>query len=194
MGKALGLIEFIGYLPAVCAADDALKAANVELMGIEKVTGGIVTVKLTGEVDAVQAAVECARNSAGRIGELRAAHVIARLDDEVSKMLEDEIKEKQLEKECVLVEEIDEIEELIVKQEKNIEEIKEPKKEISEIEEKLINTEDELYRKNLNEMSVNDLRKKVRTLKIEVEASKLKYLRKNELVDILFKNYKEGES
>lgn len=194
MGKALGLIEFIGYLPAVCAADDALKAANVELMGIEKVTGGIVTVKLTGEVDAVQAAVECARNSAGRIGELRAAHVIARLDDEVSKMLEDEIKEKQLEKESVLVKEIDEIEELIVQQEKIIEEIKEPKKEISEIEEKLINTEDELYRKNLNEMSVNDLRKKVRTLKIEVEASKLKYLRKNELVDILFKNYKEGES
>lgn len=194
MGKALGLLEFIGYLPAVCAADDALKAANVELMGIEKVTGGIVTVKLTGEVDAVQAAVECAKNSAGRIGELRGAHVIARLDDEVSKMLEEGIKEKQLENESVLVEEVTEIEELTVQQEKIIEEIKEPKKEILEIKEKLINTEDELYKKSLNEMSVNDLRKKVRTLKVEVEASKLKYLRKNELVDILFKNYKEGES
>lgn len=42
MGKALGLIEFIGYVPAICAADTALKAASVDLIGIEKVTGGIV--------------------------------------------------------------------------------------------------------------------------------------------------------
>ncbi|MGL4848648.1 MAG: BMC domain-containing protein [Clostridium sp.] len=193
MGKALGLIEFIGYVPAVCAADDALKAANVELMGIEKVTGGIVTVKLTGEVDAVQAAVECAENSIGRARNLRAAHVIARIDDEVNKMLVDEINEEQLERESILVRET--IEEIETKQKEIIEEIvEEPKKEISEIEKKLINTEDELYKKSLNEMSVKDLRKKARTLKVKVEAGKLKYLKKNELVDILFKYYKEGEN
>ncbi len=65
--KALGLIEFIGYVPAICAADTALKAASVDLIGIEKVTGGIVTVKITGDVDAVQAAVESAENYASRI-------------------------------------------------------------------------------------------------------------------------------
>ena len=87
MGKALGLIEFIGYVPAICAADTALKAASVDLIGIEKVTGGIVTVKITGDVDAVQAAVESAENYASRIGSLRSAHVIPRLDDEVENLL-----------------------------------------------------------------------------------------------------------
>uniref|UniRef100_UPI0039ECD32F BMC domain-containing protein n=1 Tax=Clostridium perfringens TaxID=1502 RepID=UPI0039ECD32F len=100
MGKALGLIEFIGYVPAICAADTALKAASVDLIGIEKVTGGIVTVKITGDVDAVQAAVESAENYASRIGSLRSAHVIPRLDDEVENLLmnskssEEEIEEE----------------------------------------------------------------------------------------------------
>lgn len=100
MGKALGLIEFIGYVPAICAADTALKAASVDLIGIEKVTGGIVTVKITGDVDAVQAAVESAENYASRIGSLRSAHVIPRLDDEVENLLmnskssEEEIQEE----------------------------------------------------------------------------------------------------
>lgn len=100
MGKALGLIEFIGYVPAIYAADTALKAASVDLIGIEKVTGGIVTVKITGDVDAVQAAVESAENYASRIGSLRSAHVIPRLDDEVENLLmnskssEEEIQEE----------------------------------------------------------------------------------------------------
>lgn len=100
MGKALGLIEFIGYVPAICAADTALKSASVDLIGIEKITGGIVTVKITGDVDAVQAAVESAKNYSSRIGSLRSAHVIPRLDDEVenllinSKISEDKVQEK----------------------------------------------------------------------------------------------------
>lgn len=105
MGKALGLIEFIGYVPAICAADTALKAASVDLIGIEKVTGGIVTVKITGDVDAVQAAVESAENYASRIGSLRSAHVIPRLDDEVENLL---MNSKSSEEE---IEEIQELEE-----------------------------------------------------------------------------------
>lgn len=112
MGKALGLIEFIGYVPAVCAADTALKAANVDLIGIEKVTGGIVTVKVTGDVDAVYAAVESAENFASRIGSLRSAHVIPRLDDEVEALLINEKKErerlKKLEDENELARELEE--------------------------------------------------------------------------------------
>ncbi|MBS5968537.1 MAG: BMC domain-containing protein [Clostridium perfringens] len=105
MGKALGLIEFIGYVPAICAADTALKAASVDLIGIEKVTGGIVTVKITGDVDAVQAAVESAENYASRVGSLRSAHVIPRLDDEVENLL---MNSKSSEEE---IEEIQELEE-----------------------------------------------------------------------------------
>ncbi|MGG5461104.1 BMC domain-containing protein [Clostridium sp. B9] len=115
MGKALGLIEFIGYVPAVCAADTALKAANVDLIGIEKVTGGIVTVKVTGDVDAVYAAVESAENFASRIGSLRSAHVIPRLDDEVEALLINEKKErerlKKLEDENELARELEEVNE-----------------------------------------------------------------------------------
>lgn len=105
MGKALGLIEFIGYVPAICAADTALKAASVDLIGIEKVTGGIVTVKITGDVDAVQAAVESAENYASRIGCLRSAHVIPRLDDEVENLL---MNSKSSEEETEEIQELEE--------------------------------------------------------------------------------------
>ena len=93
--KALGLIEFIGYVPAICAADTALKAANVDLIGIEKVTGGIVTVKIRGDVDAVQAAIGAAENYASRIGSLRSVHVIPRLDDEVENLLMNSINTEE---------------------------------------------------------------------------------------------------
>ena len=103
MGKALGLIEFIGYVPAICAADTALKAANVDLIGIEKVTGGIVTVKIRGDVDAVQAAIGAAENYAS-------VYVIPRLDDEVENLLMNSINTEEEIKE--LEEEIEELEEV----------------------------------------------------------------------------------
>lgn len=156
MGKALGLIEFIGYVPAICAADTALKAASVDLIGIEKVTGGIVTVKITGDVDAVQAAVESAENYASRIGSLRSAHVIPRLDDEVESLLmnskssEEEIQEefKELEEDIKEVcEEVrEEITETIIEeteskeeslQEDVVEYVKNVNDEVEEISEKI---------------------------------------------------------
>ncbi|MDT9335147.1 BMC domain-containing protein [Clostridium perfringens] len=156
MGKALGLIEFIGYVPAICAADTALKAASVDLIGIEKVTGGIVTVKITGDVDAVQAAVESAENYASRIGSLRSAHVIPRLDDEVENLLmnskssEEEIEEKIQELEEDIKEVCEEIREEITEtiieeteskeeslQEDVVEYVKNVNDEVEEISEKI---------------------------------------------------------
>ena len=178
MGKALGLIEFIGYVPAVCAADTALKAANVDLIGIEKVTGGIVTVKVTGDVDAVYAAVESAENFASRIGSLRSAHVIPRLDDEVEALLINEKKErerlKKLEDENELARELEE---------EVQDEIREEKADESEID-----------IKKISKMRVKDLRKKIKSLNPTINTNKLKSLKKKDLVEILLKYGKEGEN
>ena len=261
MGKALGLIEFIGYVPAICAADTALKAASVDLIGIEKVTGGIVTVKITGDVDAVQAAVESAENYASRIGSLRSAHVIPRLDDEVENLLmnskssEEEIEEEIQELEEDIKEVCEEIREEITEtiieeteskeeslQEDVVEYVKNVNDEVEEISEKIegeshldeievfeISQSEEIQKESLEEviikpeliedkeeysedkttenkeadsidikeiskMSVKELRKKIKSLNINITSNKLKSLKKKDLVDILLKYNEEGDS
>lgn len=94
--SALGLIETYGYVSAVEAADAALKAADVKLVNLVKVRGGIVTLTLEGEVAAVKAAVDAGAASADRIGILLSSHVIARLDEEVWAIVETD-KEKESE-------------------------------------------------------------------------------------------------
>lgn len=84
MDRALGLIEVIGYPPAIEAADAALKAANISLGGITKVGSGIMTVQLFGDVGAIKAAVEAGGQSASRIGKVRATHIIPRVDDSLT--------------------------------------------------------------------------------------------------------------
>ncbi|EGT3605568.1 BMC domain-containing protein [Clostridium perfringens] len=257
MGKALGLIEFIGYVPAICAADTALKAASVDLIGIEKVTGGIVTVKITGDVDAVQAAVESAENYASRIGSLRSAHVIPRLDDEVENLLmnskssEEEIQELEEDIKEVCEEIREEITETIIEeteskeeslQEDVVEYVKNVNDEVEEISEKIegeshldeievfeISQSEEIQKESLEEviikpeliedkeeysedkitenkeadsidikeiskMSVKELRKKIKSLNINITSNKLKSLKKKDLVDILLKYNEEGDS
>ncbi|WP_367568058.1 BMC domain-containing protein [Lacrimispora sp.] len=77
--EALGLIEVIGLLAAVEAADTGLKSANVSLSGIENTSGAYFTVKFCGDVGAVQAAVTAARVSAEKVGTVVSAHVIPRM-------------------------------------------------------------------------------------------------------------------
>ncbi|MBE5976437.1 BMC domain-containing protein [Lacrimispora xylanisolvens] len=77
--EALGLIEVIGLLAAIEAADTGLKSANVSLVGIENATGAYFTVKFTGDVGAVKAAVTSARVNAEKVGTVVSAHVIPRL-------------------------------------------------------------------------------------------------------------------
>jgi len=78
MKQALGLIETRGLLPAIEAADAALKAANVSLSKMEKVGGGLVTLMLRGDVAAVKAATDAGAAAARRVGELVSVHVIPR--------------------------------------------------------------------------------------------------------------------
>jgi len=77
-GQALGMIETKGLTAQFEATDAMLKAANVELVGWEKVGSGYVAVFVRGEVAAVKAAVEAGATAAGAIGEVVAVHVIPR--------------------------------------------------------------------------------------------------------------------
>lgn len=76
--SALGMIETYGYTANIQAADAMLKAAEVSLVGQERIGAGLVTVFVQGDVGAVKAAVEAGEESAGRIGEVVSSHVIAR--------------------------------------------------------------------------------------------------------------------
>jgi microcompartment protein CcmL/EutN len=86
---ALGLIETLGLIPAIEAADAAAKAADVIVTTVEVTVGALVTVKLEGELGAVRASVDAGAAAATRIGQLVAAHVIPRPDDELDKILPD---------------------------------------------------------------------------------------------------------
>lgn len=85
--EALGMVETRGLVAAIEAADAMLKAANVVLVGTEKIGSGLVSVMVRGDVGAVKAAVEAGSSSASKLGELIATHVIPRPHTDVEKIL-----------------------------------------------------------------------------------------------------------
>jgi len=85
--EALGMVETRGLVAAIEAADAMLKAANVVLIGTEKIGSDLVSVMVRGDVGAVKAAVEAGSSSASRLGELIATHVIPRPHGDVEKIL-----------------------------------------------------------------------------------------------------------
>ena len=85
--EALGRVETRGLVAAIEAADAMVKAANVELIGTEKIGSGLVSVMVRGDVGAVKAAVEAGSASAGSLGEVIATHVIPRPHGDVEKIL-----------------------------------------------------------------------------------------------------------
>ncbi len=85
--EALGMIETRGLTAAIEAADSMVKAAEVVLIGTEKIGSGLVSVMVRGDVGAVKAAVEAGSTTASRLGELVAVHVIPRPHADVEKIL-----------------------------------------------------------------------------------------------------------
>ena len=81
--NALGLIEMLGFVGVVEAADAAVKAAAVELSAVEKIEGGLVSIRLQGDVGAVQAAVLAGADAARQVGHLVAQHVIPNPHDDL---------------------------------------------------------------------------------------------------------------
>lgn len=76
--EALGLIECRGLVAMIEAADAAVKAANVKLVGWEKIDAGLVTAIVRGEVAAVKAAVDAGAAAGRKVGEVLSTHVIPR--------------------------------------------------------------------------------------------------------------------
>ena len=85
--EALGMVETRGLTAAIEAADSMCKAANVVLVGTEKIGSGLVTVMVRGDVGAVKSAVEAGGANAAKLGELVATHVIPRPHQDVEKIL-----------------------------------------------------------------------------------------------------------
>ncbi len=85
--EALGMIETRGLTAAIEAADAMVKAAEVTLVGTEKIGSGLVSVMVRGDVGAVKAAVESGTAAASKLGEIIATHVIPRPHADVEKIL-----------------------------------------------------------------------------------------------------------
>ena len=85
--QALGMIETKGLVGSIEAADAMVKAANVVLVGTEKIGSGLVSVMIRGDVGAVKAATEAGSAAASSLGEVIAVHVIPRPHTDVEKIL-----------------------------------------------------------------------------------------------------------
>ena len=85
--EALGMVETRGLVAAIEAADAMVKAANVELIGTEKIGSGLVSVMVRGDVGAVKAATEAGSVAASALGEIVAVHVIPCPHADVEKIL-----------------------------------------------------------------------------------------------------------
>ena len=85
--EALGMVETRGLVAAIEAADAMVKAANVTLIGTEKIGSGLVSVMVRGDVGAVNAATEAGGAAAAKLGEIVAIHVIPRPHADVEKIL-----------------------------------------------------------------------------------------------------------
>lgn len=85
--KALGMVETLGLVASMEAADAMVKAARVKLLTKEKVQGGLVTILVVGETAAVKSAVDAGAAAAQRVGQLISTHIIPRPDDQIDDII-----------------------------------------------------------------------------------------------------------
>ncbi|MBQ9437313.1 MAG: BMC domain-containing protein [Lachnospiraceae bacterium] len=85
--EALGMVETKGLVGAIEAADAMVKAANVSLVGYEKIGSGLVTVMVRGDVGATKAAVEAGSAAAAVVGTVVSTHVIPRPHSDTEKII-----------------------------------------------------------------------------------------------------------
>ena len=85
--EALGMVETKGLIGSIEAADAMVKAANVRLIGKEKIGSGLVTVMVRGDVGAVKASVDAGGAAAKRVGDLYGVHVIPSPHNDVESIL-----------------------------------------------------------------------------------------------------------
>jgi len=197
MMQALGLIEVVGYPAVIEAADAALKAANVQLGGLSKVGSGIMTVQFFGDVGAITAAVEAGKRAAEKLGKVRSAHVIPRVDESLIGTIikekpasSDEIANNQsllksvesMSGESVEIEsnsEVQESREIDTDTNTNAVDRATNSSLVPTTNEEVVSLED------LNKKSNTELRKLIETLGIKVPDKKLKEAKKAELIRLI---------
>ncbi len=109
MNQAVGLVEIKGLASAVTIADVMVKVAAVTLMGIERARGfGWMTIEVSGDVAAVQAAVDAAKAKAKEHEALISALVIPRpaknLETVFFKNETKEVVSEKVQEQAVLIE------------------------------------------------------------------------------------------
>ena len=87
MENAIALLEVQAMVTATVGLDAMVKAAEVTLIGTEKIGSGLVSVMVRGDVGAVKAATEAGSAAASKLGEIVAVHVIPRPHADVEKIL-----------------------------------------------------------------------------------------------------------
>ena len=214
--NALGLIEVIGYPAVIEAADAALKAANVQLGGIVKVDGGIMTAQILGDVGAVKAAVEAGGMAASKVGTVRATHVIPRVDEslfgKVIKLVEKDSKEEKekmnIEPPSLLELTKEEVYQDTSLEEKTLEDLEQPQgleetESVEKMEEEWIDSKKDVIspvsqeerikttEKEWSNMSNKELRELITSVGIQIAEKKLKSAKKEDLIGILKDFYKE---
>lgn len=85
--EALGMIETKGFVCMLEAVDTMLKAANVQMVGWDKVGSGLVTSFIVGDVGAVKAAIDAGAQAASKLGEVVSVEVIPRPHEELISVL-----------------------------------------------------------------------------------------------------------
>lgn len=200
MIEALGLIETYGLIGAVEAADTGLKAANVKLIGLKVVGGGLVTVMLTGDVGSVRAAVDAAGAAAEKIGTVRSTHVMPRPFDEVHSLCGTTFGNRESELNVEQESPVEEItEEIPAEEEAVVEEIAEEVIAEEVIAEEVIAeeviaeevTDEEALKDKYSKMNVKDLRKIARRIDdLPVEKSGIQFIQRQELINVLVEYFK----
>lgn len=198
--KALGLIEVVGYPAAVEAVDSALKSANVVLGAVTKVGSGIVTVQIFGDVGAVKAAVDSGSEAASTIGELRASHIIPRIDDTVFEMI---TKSKQKHYKTTSIKSADKIEKktYTIQQHHNDTDLEINNTDKADNADNTDNTDNinskiqSLYTyEELKKKSNMDLKNMLAKLEIDTSDEKtFKSMKKEDLIQIILKTHKDDK-
>ena len=201
--NALGLVETRGLVAAIEAADTMVKTAHVVLVGKEITRGALVTIKIVGDTAAVRSAVEAGAAAAQRVGELISQHVIPRPAEGLEELIFEQSQLSQNEIEQVLNEEpvppeekgysLPEEEKHSVAQSENVVEVvDEPKEET--IQDELFTMPDDLspelqeYFKQLDVMTVHELRRFARTIKgLSIYGRQISRANKKELIEELLK-------
>lgn len=211
--EALGMIETYGYIGAVEAADVCVKSANVKLLGLERVRGGLVTIHITGDIGAVKASIDAAESAVKKFGSLVSSHVIPRAGEGIEKLLPkiknpdnpEEEKEEEIEDEEASEDE-SETDQVIEKEEKIEEETdtkKQDEKEDQEQEEIDQTKNKEKPKLTVNINTPEELRQ-IKTVKLRaiarelddkfseylpIERSQIKYSKKGELINAILTFY-----